>query len=139
MHALLRRQGWYVSYSAASLVRFFPQTLLHPCPLQFTTDYDSTRLQSITQERDLDEFLNTATLAGTNFTAGYSLSLFCYLSPINLSSFQKGVMSKSSLLRPVLSKIPTCLPKKRKRTRCASRKKISNDFEFLVDLLGRRP
>ncbi|OCH94716.1 P-loop containing nucleoside triphosphate hydrolase protein [Obba rivulosa] len=36
----------------------------------YTTDLDSTtRLQSITQERDLDEFLNTAQLAGTQFTA----------------------------------------------------------------------
>ncbi|KAI0639638.1 P-loop containing nucleoside triphosphate hydrolase protein [Trametes polyzona] len=36
----------------------------------YTTDIDpTTRLQSITQERDLDEFLNTATLAGTQFTA----------------------------------------------------------------------
>ncbi|KAI0936735.1 hypothetical protein AcV5_004801 [Taiwanofungus camphoratus] len=36
----------------------------------YTTDVDSTaRLQSITQERDLDEFLNTAQLAGTQFTA----------------------------------------------------------------------
>ncbi|KIL71761.1 hypothetical protein M378DRAFT_174947 [Amanita muscaria Koide BX008] len=36
----------------------------------FTTDIDnSTRLKSITQERDLDEFLNTAQLAGIEFTA----------------------------------------------------------------------
>ncbi|TCD61300.1 hypothetical protein EIP91_008650 [Steccherinum ochraceum] len=36
----------------------------------YVADLDSTtRLQSITQERDLDEFLNTATLAGTEFTA----------------------------------------------------------------------
>ncbi|KAJ3545803.1 hypothetical protein NM688_g5585 [Phlebia brevispora] len=36
----------------------------------YTTDIDSTtRLQSITQERDLDAFLSTATLAGTEFTA----------------------------------------------------------------------
>ncbi|PVG02375.1 putative LSG1-large-subunit GTPase [Serendipita vermifera] len=36
----------------------------------YTTDVDATtRLQSITQERDLDEFLNTAQLAGTEFTA----------------------------------------------------------------------
>ncbi|TBU34689.1 P-loop containing nucleoside triphosphate hydrolase protein [Dichomitus squalens] len=35
----------------------------------YTTDPESTRLQSITQERDLDEFLNTATLAGVDFTA----------------------------------------------------------------------
>ena len=32
---------------------------------------DSTsRLKSVTQERDLDEFLNTAQLAGMEFTAG---------------------------------------------------------------------
>ncbi|KAH9049549.1 P-loop containing nucleoside triphosphate hydrolase protein [Lactarius hengduanensis] len=36
----------------------------------YTTDADSTsRLQSVTQEKDLDEFLNTAQLAGTEFTA----------------------------------------------------------------------
>ncbi|KAK2461620.1 hypothetical protein APHAL10511_006083 [Amanita phalloides] len=36
----------------------------------FTTDVDtSTRLKSVTQERDLDEFLNTAQLAGIEFTA----------------------------------------------------------------------
>ncbi|KAI0756778.1 P-loop containing nucleoside triphosphate hydrolase protein [Daedaleopsis nitida] len=36
----------------------------------YTTDIDSiNRLQSITQERDLDEFLNTAQLAGADFTA----------------------------------------------------------------------
>ncbi|KAG8835306.1 hypothetical protein FRC17_004088 [Serendipita sp. 399] len=36
----------------------------------YTTDLDTTtRLQSVTQERDLDEFLNTAQLAGTDFTA----------------------------------------------------------------------
>ncbi|KAF8846207.1 P-loop containing nucleoside triphosphate hydrolase protein [Paxillus ammoniavirescens] len=36
----------------------------------YTTEADSTtRLKSVTQERDLDEFLNTAQLAGTEFTA----------------------------------------------------------------------
>ncbi|KAF9270034.1 P-loop containing nucleoside triphosphate hydrolase protein [Marasmius fiardii PR-910] len=36
----------------------------------YTTDLDSTsRLKSITQERDLDEFFNTAQLAETDFTA----------------------------------------------------------------------
>ncbi|KAF8756153.1 P-loop containing nucleoside triphosphate hydrolase protein [Rhizoctonia solani] len=35
---------------------------------KYTTDLD-TGLQSITQERNLDEFLNTAQLAGTEFTA----------------------------------------------------------------------
>ena len=47
---------------------------------QYTTDVDtSSRLQSVTQERDLDEFLNTARLAGTEFTAGnipYTPDLF---------------------------------------------------------------
>ncbi|KAJ7786125.1 hypothetical protein B0H16DRAFT_1401155 [Mycena metata] len=36
----------------------------------YVTDADSTtRLKSVTQEADLDEFLNTAQLAGTDFTA----------------------------------------------------------------------
>ncbi|KAI5836458.1 P-loop containing nucleoside triphosphate hydrolase protein [Schizophyllum commune Tattone D] len=36
----------------------------------YTTDLDSTsKLKSITQEKDLDAFLNTAELAGTEFTA----------------------------------------------------------------------
>ncbi|KAJ4484903.1 P-loop containing nucleoside triphosphate hydrolase protein [Lentinula edodes] len=36
----------------------------------YTTDVDSTsRLKSVTQERDLEEFLNTAQLAETDFTA----------------------------------------------------------------------
>ncbi|KAG6821361.1 hypothetical protein H0H93_014158 [Arthromyces matolae] len=36
----------------------------------YTSDVDnSQRLKSVTQERDLDEFLNTAQLAGTEFTA----------------------------------------------------------------------
>ncbi|KAA1471574.1 P-loop containing nucleoside triphosphate hydrolase protein [Dentipellis sp. KUC8613] len=36
----------------------------------YTTDLDSTsRLKSVTQERDLEEFLSTAQLAGTEFTA----------------------------------------------------------------------
>ncbi|TFK36883.1 P-loop containing nucleoside triphosphate hydrolase protein [Crucibulum laeve] len=36
----------------------------------YSVDLDSTsRLKSVTQERDLDEFLNTAELAGTEFTA----------------------------------------------------------------------
>ncbi|KAG5651606.1 hypothetical protein H0H81_008066 [Sphagnurus paluster] len=37
---------------------------------KFATDLEaSNRLKSVTQERDLDEFLNTAQLAGTEFTA----------------------------------------------------------------------
>ncbi|EGO05096.1 hypothetical protein SERLA73DRAFT_174095 [Serpula lacrymans var. lacrymans S7.3] len=36
----------------------------------YTTEIDNTiRLKSVTQEKDLDEFLNTAQLAGTEFTA----------------------------------------------------------------------
>jgi len=39
--------------------------------LQYVSDLDaSNRLKSVTQERDLDEFLSTAQLAGTEFTAG---------------------------------------------------------------------
>lgn len=41
---------------------------------QHTTDIDSTpkwvKMQSITQENDLDAFLRNAELAGTEFTAG---------------------------------------------------------------------
>jgi hypothetical protein len=45
-------------------------------PSKYTTDIDSTsRLKSVTQERDLDAFLNSAQLAGTEFTAG----LFFYI------------------------------------------------------------
>jgi len=39
--------------------------------VQFSVDAESSsRLKSVTQENDLDEFLNTAQLAGTEFTAG---------------------------------------------------------------------
>ena len=50
-----------------------PQNLYTYAPntRQYTTDIDnSSRLKSVTQERDLDEFLSTATLAGLEFTAG---------------------------------------------------------------------
>jgi hypothetical protein len=44
---------------------------------KYTTDLDSsTRLKSVTQEGDLDEFLNTAQLAGADFTAGISFAPF---------------------------------------------------------------
>jgi hypothetical protein len=58
-----RDLAWYV-------VIVYPSS--HPnLVYQYTTDIDtSSRLQSVTQERDLDEFLNTARLAGTEFTAG---------------------------------------------------------------------
>jgi len=35
----------------------------------YTTDLDTTKLKSVTHQNDLDEFLNTAQLAGTEFTA----------------------------------------------------------------------
>ncbi|KAG2023042.1 GTP-binding protein [Coprinopsis cinerea AmutBmut pab1-1] len=35
----------------------------------YSVDLDSNRLKSVTQERNLEEFLNTAELAGTDFTA----------------------------------------------------------------------
>lgn len=57
------------------LVRVFPAgDLLNLIGrVQYTTDLDSTtKLKSVTQQNDLDEFLNTAQLAGTDFTAGAS-------------------------------------------------------------------
>jgi hypothetical protein len=48
-----------------------PGSFVHLSVSQYVTDADSTsRLKSVTQEGDLDEFLNTAQLAGTDFTAG---------------------------------------------------------------------
>lgn len=50
---------------------------------QFATDLDSpARLKSITQEKDLDEFLNTAQLAGTDFTAGERLFTLSFIHAI---------------------------------------------------------
>lgn len=61
-----RRLAWCVTIGPSSISRHVNLT-----PMQYTTDIDTTtRLQSITQERDLDEFLSTAQLAGTQFTAG---------------------------------------------------------------------
>jgi large subunit GTPase 1 len=44
------------------------------CKQQHTTELDDgpswMKMQSVTQENDLDAFLNHATLAGTEFTAG---------------------------------------------------------------------
>lgn len=42
------------------------------CVIQQALDTGSANLQSVTHERDLDEFLNTAQLAATDFTAGPS-------------------------------------------------------------------
>jgi len=42
-----------------------------------------TKLQSITQQRDLDEFLSTAQLAGTQFTAGNFSYFVIYLLTFN--------------------------------------------------------
>lgn len=43
---------------------------------KYTTEVDATtRLKSVTHERNLDEFLNTAQLAATDFTAGRSIRL----------------------------------------------------------------
>lgn len=39
--------------------------------LKYSVDLEpSSKLKSVTQEKDLDEFLNTAELAGIEFTAG---------------------------------------------------------------------
>lgn len=65
---------WSCKWRVASLLKGILKN-----SVQYITDIDSTtRLQSITQERDLDEFLSTATLAGTQFTAGMSASLRCF-------------------------------------------------------------
>ena len=67
----------------SGLVRI--DTFLYPRSLliyqsQFSVDSDSSRdLKSITQEKDLDELLNTARLAGTEFTAGESFHQPCKL------------------------------------------------------------
>jgi large subunit GTPase 1 len=71
-----RDLAWYVA-------------IVYPSPhpnlaIQYTTDIDtSSRLQSVTQEKDLDEFLNTARLAGTEFTAG---SLLTFLISFQLTT-----------------------------------------------------
>lgn len=42
---------------------------------QYSVDVDQTaRLKSVTQEGDMEEFFNTAELAGTDFAAGEFLS-----------------------------------------------------------------
>jgi hypothetical protein len=47
-------------------------------PSKYITDIDSTsRLKSVTQERDLDSFLNSAQLAGTEFAAGLFFYYIC--------------------------------------------------------------
>lgn len=49
---------------------------MHIHLFKYTTELDSTtRLKSVTQERDLDEFLNTAQLADTDFTAGVQFAI----------------------------------------------------------------
>lgn len=47
-------------------------------PLQYTTDVaqSASKLQSVTQEGDLDAFLSVAQLAATDFTAGQSVLTF---------------------------------------------------------------
>lgn len=63
MHGKSKNLDWYA-------IRSVCRTSFEPS-LKYTTDIDSTsRLKSVTQERDLDEFLNTAQLAETDFTAG---------------------------------------------------------------------
>lgn len=63
MHEECRNLGWCVHKPCFET--------LPNLNVQYTTDLDSTsRLKSVTQERDLDEFLNTAQLAETDFTAG---------------------------------------------------------------------
>lgn len=53
----------------SSEVYWFSSYLIHR-ERQYAVDISSNNLKSVTQERDLDEFLNTAQLAATDFTAG---------------------------------------------------------------------
>lgn len=67
-----KNQAWYTPQTVPIVV-----IRSHTVVLQYTTDFDTTsRLKSVTQERDLEAFLNAAQLAGTEFTAGTVSHLF---------------------------------------------------------------
>lgn len=62
----------------------------------------TSRLKSVTQERDLDEFFSTAELAGAEFTAGqfvlhqYFLKLFMFKERRNVKIIQQSVASSQN-------------------------------------------
>ena len=53
-----------------------PHLQLHTSELEDGYDWGRLNLRSVTEESKLDEFLNTAKLAGTEFTAGKDKALF---------------------------------------------------------------
>ena len=50
---------------------------LHTSELDDGLDWNKLNLRSVTEESQLDEFLRTAELAGTEFTAGEPVSNLC--------------------------------------------------------------
>ena len=111
------------------------------CLFKYTTDMDSTsRLKSVTQEKDLDEFLNTATLAGTEFTAGEWLFLpRGIIVPSCLFSSLKNVETwRLSKLPQIRLRIRTFCPTNKKRSRSKSIKRTNSDSEFPEDRPGQK-
>ncbi|KAJ1301757.1 hypothetical protein OPQ81_008986 [Rhizoctonia solani] len=66
---------------------------------KYTTDLD-TGLQSITQERDLDEFLNTAQLAGKEFTAERQNITIIQNTGVTSATLQRHAQNKDRLRVP---------------------------------------
>ena len=57
-------------YSCIYLCVHVLRTQLHSSELDDGYDWNKLNLRSVTEENQLDEFLRTAELAGTEFTAG---------------------------------------------------------------------
>ena len=97
-------------------------------------------LHSVTQENDLDEFLNTAQLAATDFTAGMLLtSVGSDLKQQRLIQChtQNDRISKCCPARQWYSRTHTCSPKqKRSRSKRSTRTTVSV-YEYHVDQDGR--
>ena len=60
--------------STCMYIVFFVPRQLHTSELDDGLDWNKLNLRSVTEESQLDEFLRTAELAGTEFTAGESVS-----------------------------------------------------------------
>lgn len=65
----------FKSVTYCSLYLVFLETQLHTTELQDGYDWGRLNLQSITEQSQLDEFLATAELAGTEFTVNTCLPL----------------------------------------------------------------
>lgn len=86
-----------------------------------------TRLKSVTQERDLDAFLNTAQLAGTEFTAGLVSSHQLILCNNQSRPTQNDEMSRSYKLRLVPHITHIYLPIRRKKRQLRNTKQTKTD------------